>query len=117
MEKTINKVELNGFIGMEPSILTFGNGGRKANFTLATHENYKNKEGEWAQETTWHRIVLWNKQAEKAEGQIKKGDRISITGRLCNRSFTDKNGQKRYITEVVATLFDTSESPEVFNKN
>ncbi|HNW96858.1 MAG TPA: single-stranded DNA-binding protein [Bacteroidales bacterium] len=106
MEKTVNKVELNGFIGIEPEMTNFNNGGKKLHFSLATNESYKNRDGEWIKETTWHNIVLWNKTAEDAEKILKKGTRVSITGKLVNRVYTDKKGNKKYISEIVANTFE-----------
>lgn len=106
MEKTVNKVELNGFIGIEPEMKTFDNGGKIMRFTLATHENYKNREGEWVKETTWHHVVLWNKTAERAEELLKKGLRVSLTGKLVNRFYTDNKGNKKYVSEIIVNNFE-----------
>jgi len=104
--KTTNKVELNGYIGIDPDVLTLKNGSKVAHFTLATDESYKNKEGEWVKNTTWHRISLWNKEAEKAESSLKKGMRVLLTGKIVNKEFTDKNGNKRNISEIQANNFE-----------
>jgi single-strand DNA-binding protein len=106
--KTTNKVELNGFIGMEPEVKTLSNGSKLVRFSLATNEDYKNKEGEWVKNTTWHNIVMWNKVAEKAEETLKKGSRIAITGRIVNRQYTDKDGNKRNAFEIMASTFELS---------
>jgi single-strand DNA-binding protein len=105
--KTTNKVELNGYIGIDPEVKTLKNGNKVANFTLATDENYKNKEGEWVKNTTWHRISLWNKDAEKAAAELKKGMRIAVTGKIVNKQYTDKDGVKRTMSEVLANTFET----------
>ena len=104
--KTTNKVELNGYLGIDPEVNTLKNGNKVAHFTLATDESYKNKEGEWVKNTTWHRISLWNKEAEKAEANLKKGMRVMLTGKIVNREFIDKNGNKRAITEILANTFE-----------
>ena len=104
--KTTNKVELNGFIGIAPEVKTLKNGSKVAHFTLATDETYKNKEGEWVKNTTWHRITLWNKAADKAAGILKKGTRVALTGRIVNREYLDKEGNKRTFFEVLANSFE-----------
>lgn len=102
MEKTMNKVELNGYVGMNPEVVTLRSGSKVMRITLATNESFKKNTGEWINNTTWHNIVLWNKLAEMAQEFIKKGSRIALTGKLVNRGFTDKNGQKRMVSEIVA---------------
>jgi single-strand DNA-binding protein len=104
--KTTNKVELNGYIGIDPEVKTLKNGNKVANFTLATDENYKNKEGEWVKNTTWHRISLWNKDADKAAAELKKGMRIALTGKIVNKQYTDKDGVKRTMSEILANTFE-----------
>lgn len=101
MEKTtMNKVELTGFVGMEPKVVTLKDGKSFTCFSLATDESYKNAQGEWVKNTTWHSIVLWNKKDASASDEIKKGQNLSLTGKLRNRNYTDKNGVKHYVTEV-----------------
>jgi len=107
MEKMVNKVELNGFVGREPEVKTLSNGSKLTQFTLATDKFYKNeKTSEWVKNTTWHRIVLWNKVAEKAAETLKKGTRVLLKGMLVNRSFTDKDGNKRNIVEIQVNSFE-----------
>jgi single-strand DNA-binding protein len=106
--KTTNKVELDGFIGMEPEVKTLSNGSKLVRFSLATNEDYKNKAGEWVKNTTWHNVVMWNKVAEKAVETLKKGTRVSVTGRLVNRQYTDKEGNKRSTFEIQALNFGLS---------
>lgn len=100
--KSINKVVLNGYVGMDPEIHRFDNGRLIARFTLATHENYKTREGEWVRITTWHPVVMWNNMAETALGYIRKGNQVELHGRVTLRSFVDKSGQKRTRYEVLA---------------
>ncbi|NTW31113.1 MAG: single-stranded DNA-binding protein [Bacteroidetes bacterium] len=104
--KTTNKVELNGFVGIAPEVKTLSNGSKVAHLTLATDETYKSKTGEWVKNTTWHRITLWNKAADKAGEMLKKGTRVTLTGKLVNREFTDKSGIKRNIIEIFAKSFE-----------
>ena len=86
-----------------PEIKTFDGGKKLANFTLATNESYRNDKGEKVEETQWHRLVAWGKTADIIEKYVTKGKEIAVEGKLSHRSYDDKNGEKRYITEVVVT--------------
>lgn len=97
-----NKVQLIGHVGQEPEIKTFDGGKKVANFTLATNESYKNEKGEKVEQTEWHRVSAWGKVADIIEKYVTKGKEIAIEGKLTYRSYEDKNGEKRYTTEVVA---------------
>jgi len=110
MEKSINKVELNGFAGMDPEVKTMKNGTQMLRFSLATGSSYKNKNEEWVRETTWHNIVMWGKVAELALDKIKKGSFVKLSGKIANRTYTDKNGEKHQVTEITALSFETIES-------
>jgi single-strand DNA-binding protein len=96
-----NKVQLIGHVGNDPEIKVFDGGKKLANFTLATNETYKNDKGEKEEETQWHKLVAWGKTAEIVEKHVGKGKEIAIEGKLAHRSYEDKNGEKRYVTEVV----------------
>ncbi len=96
-----NSVRLLGHLGEDPKVKKLESGKVVANFSLATNEVYRDSRGEKQNETTWHRMVAWGKQAEIAEKYLKKGSEISIEGKLANRSWEDKEGEKHYITEVV----------------
>jgi single-strand DNA-binding protein len=98
-----NKVQLIGHLGNDPEIKTLDGGKKLANFTLATNESYKNDKGEKVEETQWHRLVAWGKTADIIEKFVTKGKEIAIEGKLTHRSYDDKNGEKRYVTEVVVT--------------
>ena len=100
----INKVILIGNLGKDPEIITFETA-KKATFPLATTEYFKNKAGEEVEQTEWHNIVCWRGLADIAEKILKKGTQIFIEGKLRTRSWEDKDGNKRYITEVVADNF------------
>lgn len=100
----INKVILIGRLGKDPEIRTFESGQKRASFTLATSETYKNKEGNRVENTEWHNIVCWRNLADIAEQYLFKGKQIYVEGRLRTRSWED-NGAKRYITEIEATTF------------
>jgi single-strand DNA-binding protein len=100
--KMVNKVVLVGNAGQDPEVRHLDSGVTVANFTLATNETYKDKSGERVTQTEWHRIVLWRGLAEVAEKFVKKGELLYIEGRLRTRSWDDKDGNKRYTTEVFA---------------
>ena len=95
-----NKVQLIGNLGGKPEVKNTENGKKLATFSLATSESYRNASGEKVTETQWHRIVAWGKVAEIAEKYLDKGKEVAIEGKLVNRSYTDKEGNKKYITEV-----------------
>ena len=96
-----NKVQLIGNLGNTPEIITLDSGKKLAKFSIATNENYKNAQGEKVTETYWHNLVAWNKTAEIVEKYLEKGKEVAIEGKLTSRSYDDKDGNKRYITEVV----------------
>jgi len=97
-----NKVQLIGNLGQAPEIKTIADGKKVANMSLATNENYKNAKGEKITETQWHNVVAWGKLAEIAEKYLVKGIEVAIEGKLVNRNYTDKQGIKRYVTEIQA---------------
>lgn len=98
----LNKVLLIGRLGGDPEIRYTTNGTAVANFNVATNETWTNKEGEKGERTEWHKIVVWGKQAELCGEYLSKGRQVFIEGRLQTRSYEDKEGKKRYITEVRA---------------
>jgi single-strand DNA-binding protein len=85
---------------MDPEMKSIANGGTMARFSLATNESYKNAKGEKIQETQWHTLVAWNKTAELVEKLLKKGKEVAIEGKIVNRSYEDKDGIKRYATDI-----------------
>jgi len=95
-----NNVQLIGNLGADPEIKTFDKG-KMARLSIATNNVYKNKAGEKVTDTQWHTVVAWDNLADLAESYLKKGNEIAVTGRLVNRSWEDKTGEKKYITEVV----------------
>lgn len=97
-----NRVQLIGHVGNDPEVKSF-EGGKVANVNIATNETYTNKKGEKVEQTEWHRIVAWDKNAEIIEKFVTKGKEIAIEGKLSTRSYDDKDGNKRYITEVVVS--------------
>ncbi|HVZ24563.1 MAG TPA: single-stranded DNA-binding protein [Sediminibacterium sp.] len=97
-----NKVQLIGHLGQEPEIKSVGENKKMAILSVATNETYKNAKGERVTDTQWHHVVAWGKLAEIAEKYLAKGLEVAIEGKLVNRTFTDKQGVKRYSTEVQA---------------
>lgn len=98
-----NKVQLIGRLGQDPEIRTLESGKKVAHFNLATNESYRNSEGTKIDETTWHSIVAWNGLAELTSRYLSKGKEVCIEGRISYRSYTDKNGIQKNITEIVAS--------------
>jgi single-strand DNA-binding protein len=95
-----NKVQLTGNLGRDPELKTFEKGGKLVKFSIATNEEYF-VNGEKRTETNWHNLSAWGKLAERVAGELRKGSFVSIEGRLKTRDYTDKSGQKRYVTEVL----------------
>lgn len=102
MSYSRNKVQLIGNVGGEPTITNLQSGKKVAKFSIATNEYYKNSQGEKVQNTYWHTIVAWGKVADVVEKFVDVGKEILVSGKLTSRSYEDKEGAKRYITEVVA---------------
>ncbi|MFD0862876.1 single-stranded DNA-binding protein [Sungkyunkwania multivorans] len=96
-----NKVQLIGNLGMDPEVIELDSGKKLAKFSIATNESYRNKSGEVVKETQWHNVVAWGKTAEIIEKYLAKGNEVAIEGKLTNRSYETKEGEKRYITEVI----------------
>jgi single-strand DNA-binding protein len=95
-----NKVQLIGNLGNAPEVKNTENGKKLARFSMATNETYRGRTGEKITETTWHNMVAWGKVADIAEKFLTKGKEVAIEGKLINRSYTDTNGIKRYVTEI-----------------
>jgi single-strand DNA-binding protein len=105
MNSLKNSVRLVGNLGMDPEIKTFDTNKKLAKLSLATSESYKNDKGEKITDTQWHNLVLWGVQAKIAEDVLKKGDEIVVEGRINNRSYIDKDGIKKYTSEIVVNEF------------
>lgn len=101
MKNLRNRVQLIGNVGKEPSIKTFESGKTLASFSLATSDNYTDQNGKKVQDTQWHQVIAWGKTANFIESYIDKGNRVAVEGKLVHRSYNDKEGATRYITEVV----------------
>ncbi|GAA0874203.1 single-stranded DNA-binding protein [Wandonia haliotis] len=98
-----NKVALVGRTGIEPEVRNFENGRKFVRLTLATSESYRNKSGERVENTQWHTVVAWGKLAGIFESYVSKGQEIMVEGKLITRSYDDKNGDKKYFTEIEAS--------------
>jgi single-strand DNA-binding protein len=98
MKSLRNTVQLIGRLGKDPEVKTF-NSSKKASFSIATSDSYKNQKGEKVEDTQWHNVVIWGKLAGIAEKYLKKGQEIAIEGKLIHRAF-ESNGEKKYITEI-----------------
>ncbi|MFC6102941.1 single-stranded DNA-binding protein [Olivibacter domesticus] len=96
-----NSVRLTGFLGNKPDIKRFGDNKSLARVAIAVNERYKNQAGEWLTDTQWHNLVLWGKQAVFAEKSLEKGSEVSIEGKLINRTYVNREGMTRYITEII----------------
>ncbi len=109
MSRSLNKVILIGNLGQDPEVRSIANGGRVANFSLATSRQWSGQGGDKQEKTEWHRIVAWNNTkgagtglADVVEKFVKKGDKLYVEGRVEYRSWQDKDGQTRYTTEIIA---------------
>jgi single-strand DNA-binding protein len=96
-----NRVQLIGNVGNDPEIKTLENRRKLAHLNIATNDKYTNDKGEKVEQTEWHRVTAWGKTAEIIEKYVVKGKEVAIEGKLTHRSYDDKNGEKRYVTEVV----------------
>lgn len=102
---SLNKVMLIGNVGKDPEIRHLENDSVVANFTLATTERYRDKNGNWQEQTEWHNIVCWRLLAERAEKYVKKGSQIFVEGKIRSREWVDQTEQKRSVIEIVAESF------------
>jgi single-strand DNA-binding protein len=106
-----NRVQLMGNLGRDPEMKEFEGGKRRVSFSIATTERWEFGPGNIKEDTQWHRVVCWAKVAEQAFQFLRKGAQISLEGRLIHRVYEDKEGQKKYITEVVMSTFQLIEKP------
>jgi single-strand DNA-binding protein len=103
MNNLRNSVRLIGNLGMNPEVKEIGKDKKLAKFSLATREVYKNDDGEKVSDTQWHNLIAWGNQAVFSEKYLKKGNEVAIEGKLTSRNYTDKEGIKRYVTEIVVS--------------
>lgn len=101
MNNLRNNVRLIGNLGMNPDVKELNGGKKIAKFSIATSETYKGEDGNKVTETQWHNLIAWGKQADVVEKYLKKGNEVAIEGKLSSRNYTDKDGIKRYVTEIV----------------
>jgi single-strand DNA-binding protein len=100
--KSLNKVMLIGNLGKDPELRYTPNGTAVATYSIATSDSWKDAEGKLTERTEWHNVVAWRKLAEISAQYLKKGQKVYIEGSIRNRNYDDKNGVKRYVTEIVA---------------
>ncbi|QTE40172.1 single-stranded DNA-binding protein [Mucilaginibacter sp. P25] len=105
MNSLRNSVRLVGNLGMDPEVKVFDSNKKMVRLSIATNESYKNDKGEKITDTQWHNLIFWGTQAKLAEDLLKKGDELAIEGKLTNRNYTDKDGIKRYVSEIVVNEF------------
>lgn len=101
MNSLKNKVQLIGNLGNDPEVINLENGKKLAKFSLATNENYKDSNGQKQTKTDWHSLIAWGKTAEIIEKYVTKGKEVAVEGKLTSRSYETKEGEKRYVTEVI----------------
>ena len=100
-----NKVSLIGRLGTQPEVTTFETGRSLAKFTIATNESYKDKNGQWQENTQWHTINAWGKLADRIEKVLKKGQEVIVEGKLIHQNYETKSGEKRFSTIIEASEF------------
>lgn len=100
-----NRVQLIGNLGTTPEVKNLEGGKKMVRLVIATNETFKNQKGEKVTETTWHNVIAWGTQAEFAAKYLEKGTEIAIEGKLKNNNYTDKDGVKRYVTDIVVNEF------------
>ncbi len=105
MKNLRNTVTLIGRLGANPEVKNLDDSKSVARLSIATDDSYKNAKGEKISSTQWHTVVAWNRQAKFAEKYLQKGSNVAIEGKLVHRNYETKDGEKRYITEVVANEF------------
>ncbi|MBQ6311619.1 MAG: single-stranded DNA-binding protein [Bacteroidales bacterium] len=110
MEKTLNKVELKGRVGADPKVTEMEGGVSLIRFSLATHEVFKGKDGQYKEETMWHSIAAWSSKGMPDFSKIRKGVFVELSGRLRYYSYMGKDGQERYSCEIVALKMSLPEN-------
>jgi single-strand DNA-binding protein len=105
MNSLRNRVQLIGHLGHDPELKTIDGGKKVARFTLATDDSYKNSEGQKIKETAWHNIIAWNGLADLSDKYLKKGSKVAVEGRIVYRTFEDKKGMTKNVTEIVLSDF------------
>ncbi|MEJ7780877.1 MAG: single-stranded DNA-binding protein [Daejeonella sp.] len=103
MSNLRNSVRLTGFLGADPEIKAIGEKKKLAKVSIATNDSYRNDKGEKIEETQWHNLIMWDGLATVAENYLHKGSEVSVEGKLTSRSYTDKEGAKKYVTEILVS--------------
>jgi single-strand DNA-binding protein len=103
MKNSKNKVEISGYLGTDAEVKNLQSGKTLVSIRLGSVSMYKNKAGEWVTNTIWHHVVMWNALSDALQGKLKKGANIEVSGRLNSRIYTAPDGQKRYMTQIVAS--------------
>lgn len=103
MSNLRNSVRLTGFLGADPEIKSIGEKKKLAKVSIATNDSYRNDKGEKIEETQWHNLIMWDGLATVAENYLHKGSEVSVEGKLTSRSYTDKEGVKKYFTEILVS--------------
>jgi len=102
MEKTINRVDIKGYVGADPKITTFEDGRQVVRLHVATDDHYKDRSGEWKEEVTWHTIIAWSGREMPDFNEIKKGQCLSVQGKIKTKNFEGRDGQSRAVNEILA---------------
>ncbi len=105
MNALVNKVQLIGRLGANPKVNVFGENRKVSRFPIATNEGYKNSKGEWVEQTQWHQVVAWGATANLVEKLLQKGQEVLVEGKLTTNSWEDKDGNKRFTTEITLSDF------------
>ena len=105
MNSIRNQVQLIGHLGQDAELIKFENGKKKVNVSIATSESYKNQKGEKIEDTQWHNLIAWGKTAEIMGMYFKKGKQVAVSGKLCHRTYQDKEGKDRRVTEIQVNEF------------
>ena len=105
MKDLRNRVQLIGNLGMDPEVKTFDGDRKLAKFSVATSQRYTNAKGEKVKDTQWHTIIAWGRLAETAEKYLRKGIEVALEGKIVYRQYEGKNGDKKYMTEIVLNDF------------
>jgi len=113
MEKIKNSVRLTGYAGIDPVLVNFANDKRMARISLGVHEFYKNSLGEAVDQTQWFNLIFWNQKVELVENIVKKGTALRVEGKLSSQTYTDKNGEQRYSTEIVVNELEVVDRYEL----
>jgi len=109
MEKVKNSVRLTGYAGTEPIIVSFANDKKMARLSLGVHEFYRNGLGEAVDQTQWFNLIFWNHNVRLVEDIVKKGNELRIEGKLSIQTYNDKNGDQRYVTEILVSELEVVE--------